>query len=195
MRVGRSALLIGAAGLLACGGRQPSAGTGAPGETVVNQVLPLDRLYVLEVAGVPPGDTAVTFAAGTARSVILRHGPPDNNVFAELIFPASSGEIQAAPDSVRLSLRPRPGVYGLEIGCNRPLEPGARLIFKYPVHFSAPIGAQQRYGTSVLFERALVIARLEPDGRYLLLPSSRPAADNLQTALTETGTYLVVAPR
>ncbi len=180
---------------LACGGRQPTPGTEGTAPPLPNQVLSLDQLYTLEAAGVPPGDTAVTFPAGTARHVILRHGPPDNTVFAELIFPAGVFGGINHPDSIHVSVRPRPGIYGVEFACDAPLGPGARLVFKYPVHFSAPVGAQQRYGTPVLFERALSIARLLPDGRYQLLPSTRPAADNLEAALTESGTFLVAAPR
>jgi len=179
----------------ACGGGKPTTGTEGTVQPLANQVLSLEQLYTLEAAGVPPGDTSVTFPAGAARHVILRHGPPDNTVFAELIFPAGVFGGINHPDSVRVSVKPRPGIYGVEFACNVPLGPGARLVFKYPVHFSAPVGAQQKYGTPVAFERALSIARLLPDGRYLLLPSTRPAADNLEALLTESGTFLVAAPR
>jgi len=180
---------------VACGGGKPTTGTEGTVQPLANQVMSLEQLYTLEAAGVPPGDTSVTFPAGTARHVILRHGPPDNTVFAELIFPAGVFGGINHPDSVRVSVKPRPGIYGVEFACNVPLGPGARLVFKYPVHFSAPVGAQQRYGTPVAFERALSIARLLPDGRYLLLPSTRPAADNLEAPLAESGTFIVAGPR
>jgi hypothetical protein len=88
-------------------------------------------------------------------------------------------------------------VYGVDIESDATLRPGvkARLVFKYPVHFSAPAGARATYGSNLLFERSLTIAYLVGEGRYRLLPSARPAADNLETTLTATGSYLIVAPR
>ena len=161
------------------------------------RILPADQLYVLEASGTPPGDTALAFPAGADRTVILRHGAPDNTVFAQVVFPAAAFSPDGGADSVHVSLRPRPGIYGLEFECDRPMaaKAGARQVFKYPVHFSAPIGAQQRYGSAVVFERALAIGQLDSDGRYDLLPSTRPASDNLEAPLSGPGTYIVAAPR
>lgn len=182
---------------LACRSGGVAAEPGAPTPSGGPRILPVDQLYVLEASGAPPGDTTLAFPAGTARTVILRHGAPDNTVFAEVTFPAAAFAQGSGTDSVHVSLRPRPGIYGLEVQCDRPLmmKEGARLAFKYPVHFSAPVGAQQRYGSSAVFERALTVAQLTSDGRYNLLPSARPAADNLEAPLSGPGTYIVAAPR
>ena len=162
---------------------------------VTIQVLPLDRLFVLEISGVGPGDTALAIDPTAARTVILRHGPPDNDVFVVLSFPAKVFTPSAAQDSVHLVIRPSPGLYGIEFECDAPLGLGAWMRFEYPVHFSAPIDAQQRYGSAVQFEAALAIARLEKDARYALLVSGRPAPDNLVAPLAGPGTYIVAAPR
>lgn len=182
---------------LACRSGGVAADPSAPPPPTGPRILPVDQLYVLEASGTPPADTTLAFPAGTARTVILRHGAPDNTAFAQVTFPAAAFAQGAGTDSVHVSLRPRPGIYGLEFECDRPLAPkgGARLVFKYPVHFSAPVGAQQRYGSAVAFERALAVAQLTSDGRYNLLPSARPATDNLEAPLSGPGTYVVAAPR
>jgi hypothetical protein len=159
-----------------------------------NVTLPVNELYVLESWGAPPLDTAVVFSPGSPRTVLLRHAPPDNTVFAELslpavLFPAGS------TDSVRLRIESRPGVYGVTITATPAFTEGAILTFKYPVHFAAPQAASQKYGNPATFERALGIGVKEDDGRYRLLPSSRPAADNLAATIPGPGTFLVAAPR
>ncbi|MGH7702070.1 MAG: hypothetical protein ACREMO_03190, partial [Gemmatimonadales bacterium] len=177
--------------VLACRSGGIAADPSTPPPPVGPRILPADQLYVLEASGTPPGDTTLAFPVGTARTVILRHGAPDNTVFAQVVFPAAAFAQDVGTDSVHVSLRPRPGIYGLEFACDRPLaaKAGARLVFKYPVHFSAPVGAQQRYGSAVAFERALAVAQLDSDGRYDLLPSARPATDNLEARLSRPGTY------
>jgi hypothetical protein len=178
----------------ACGrpAAAPAPSASPPGAT---RILPLDRLYVLEVSGVPPEDTIVTFAAGTSRVIILRHGPPDNTVFVELAFSDSAFVVPGAPDSVTVIVRPRPGLYALDLATTVVPKGGAMIRFKYPVHFSAPLEAIRHYGSRVRYEQALRIAALTDGTNYALLPSQRPASDNLQTALPGPGTYLVAAPR
>jgi len=164
-----------------------------PSETP-DVTLPVDQLFVLEAWGAPPLDTVVVFRPGGPRTVLLRHAPPDNTIFVELslpadLFPAGSG------DSVRLTIEPRPGLYGITITSAPTFAEGAILTFKYPVHFAAPREASQRYGNPAQFERALGIGVRQNDGRYHLLPSLRPAADNLSATIPGPGVYLVAAPR
>jgi hypothetical protein len=45
----------------------------------------------------------------------------------------------------------------------------------------------------VQFEQALSIGQVMPNGQLVLLPSTRPASDNLQAAVRTSGTYLVAA--
>jgi hypothetical protein len=178
----------------ACG--RPTAApapVGAPPGTT--RILPLDLLYVLEVAGVPPEDTTVTFAIGTPRVIVLRHGPPDNTVFVEISFADSAFVVPDAPDSVTVVVRPRPGLYALDLATTVLPRGGGVIRFKYPVHFSAPLDAIRRYGSQARYEQALRIATLVDGTNYALLPSQRPASDNLLAALPGPGTYLVAAPR
>ena len=155
----------------------------------------MSRLYVLEMSGVPPEDTVVTFPAGSPRTIVIRHGPPDYNVFAELVFPDSVFRGAGVGSSVTVVVSPRPGLYAVDVATTYLPSRGAVIRFKYPVHFSAPVGALQKYGGAVAYERALVIATLVDGTRYALLASRRPASDNLEGPLSGPGTYLVAAAR
>jgi hypothetical protein len=136
----------------------------------------------------------VTFVAGEERTIVLRHGPPENIVFARITFSAD-----AFPDSgqtVTVELQLRPGVYGIDLTTSQPFRgKGASLVFEYARFFSAPARARQIYGSDLAFERALAIGRLLPDANIELLASSRPAADNLGAELPAPGPYLVAAPQ
>jgi hypothetical protein len=156
-------------------------------------VLPLNRVIVLETSGPPPGDTSVSFSAGTPRSIVLRQGPPENIVFARLEFPAG-----AFPDSgqeVTVEVKPRPGVYGLELTMSKPIRRSATLAFEYARYFSAPERARQVYRTDGAFERALAVGHLLPEGQVELLPSVRDELDHVSAPVATAGTYLVAAPQ
>jgi hypothetical protein len=152
------------------------------------------KVLVLETSGPPPSDTSVTFTAGELRTIILRHGPPENIAFARLTF--SPQAFGASGQSVRVDVHPRPGVYGIDLTTSQPLRGnGALLVFEYARFFSAPAQARRVYGSDVIFERALAIGRLLPDARIELLPPSRPAGDAITADLSTAGTYLVAAPQ
>lgn len=179
-----------------CGGGSRGAAVPADPEPVkVTQVVALTDLYLLELNGAPPIDTSVTLTPGVARTVIVRHAPPDNNTFAELTFPASVFAADSGGDSIRITLTAKPGVYGLTVASDAKFGRGARITFKYPVHFQAPQAATGKYGNALVFERALVVAAEQEDGRYGLLVSTRPASDNLSAPVPRAGTYFAAAPR
>ena len=176
--------------LAACGGRSGHKGV----EPSPARVIPLASAIVLETAGPPPADTTVTFTAGEPRVVVLRHGPPENLVFAEVTFAANAFHADSGRP-VEVEIRPRPGVYGLDLLTSVSFSEGASVVFKYPRYFSAPAKARAAYGSDMLYERALAIGQLLGTGQSLaLLPSTRPFTDNLQAALPSPGTYLVAAP-
>ena len=187
-RWGRASWLCLAAA--ACGGRPGGRSDVSPSPT---RTVALAAAIVLETAGPPASDTSVSFTTGQPRVIVLRHGPPENIVFAELRFPPSAFADSGVP--VRVDVRPRPGVYGLEVATSLPLRTGATLTFKYPRYFLAPARARAVYGSDALYERALVIGQVLPEGQLSLLPSTRPASDNLQAALPAPGSYLVAAPQ
>jgi hypothetical protein len=179
--------------LIACG--KGATASGPSPKDAVTQRLPLGQLYLLEAAGVPPNDTVVTFKVGEARTVVLRHAPPDDGVFAELEFPAKMFKASASPDSVTVVAAIRPGMYGLDIAMTLlPDGPGV-IRFKYPVHFRAPVDAIRKYGSAIAYEHALQIGREEQDGRYALYLSTRRASDNLESIMVGPGRYAVGAPR
>ena len=192
----RGAILLGTAWLatmLGCGARRPLS-TSTPPVATAPRVLPLAQVIVLETSGPAPSDTSVTFTAGEPQTIVLRHGPPENIVFARLTF-----SVDAFADSgqaVKVDVHPRPGVYGIDLTTSHPLrENGASLVFEYSRFFSAPARARQVYGSDLAFERALAIGRLLPDAHIELLPPFRPAADNLGAKLPAPGSYQVAAPQ
>jgi hypothetical protein len=179
---------------VACGGR---AATEAPGtaEPTPTRAIPLDEAVVLETTGAPPPDTGVTFRTGERRVIVLRHGPPDDVAFAELEFtPEAFG-----PDvgrEVRVEVRPRPGVYGVDVAASLPFRSGATLSFSYARYFKAPGRAALVYGNDIVYERALAVGLVQAEGGLLtLLPSTRPALDVLQAQMPGPGGYLVAAPQ
>jgi hypothetical protein len=175
----------------ACGGRARTATTAPPS---VARVIPLAAAIVLETSGPPPSDTTVEFVTGAPRVIVLRHGPPENIEFAEVSFPPRAfGGDSGRP--VTVEVRPRPGVYGLQVTTSLPLAQEASITFKYARYFSAPARARQVYGSDVQYERALAVGQLIPSGPLLSLrPSTRPAADNLIGPMPAPGVYLVAAP-
>lgn len=176
----------------ACGGSRAPAGTETTPRTEP-RLVPLAEAIVLETAGPQPPDTAVTFTAGEPRVIVLRHGPPEYIVYAELTFPAAAFAEQGR--EVRVEVRPRPGVYGVDVATSLAVREGATIAFKYPRYFAAPSLARAVYGSDIAYERALAVGRVLPDGMLALLASTRPYPDMLRASLPAAGTYLVAAPQ
>jgi hypothetical protein len=176
----------------ACGGSR-SPRDGAANAPSGIRTVPLAAAIVLETAGPPPPDTTVTFIAGQPRTIVLRHGPPEYIVFAELVFPPSAFAEKGR--EVRVDVRPRPGVYGLEVATSLPIRDSATVVFKYARYFASSAKARAVYGSDVAYERALAVGRMMPGGMLALLPSTRPFPDVLQASLPAAGSYLVAAAR
>lgn len=187
---GRASWIVIAA--LACGGRATAPDKSKVGPEAV-RLVPAGQAIVLETAGPPLRDTTVSFTAGQPRTIILRHGPPENLVFAEMIFPSAA--FADSGRTVEVELKPRPGLYAMDVRISLPLRERASLVFKYGRYFLAPAKARTLFGGDVALERALAIGQLLPDGQLALLPSTRPAADNLQAAVSAGGSYFVAAAR
>ena len=175
--------------IAACGGKRAAGRT--PRDVTPLRTLPADSVYVLEAGGTPPSDTVVRFAPGQRRAVVLRHGAPDQAAFAIVEFGDSAF---TGDDSVQVTLRPRPGVYGLDIASDRPFRDGV-ITFKYARHFAAPVAARARYGNDVGFERQLAVGRLPGDGSIRLLPTRRPTSDNVSAELDGPGSYVVAGAK
>lgn len=183
-----------AAAAAACHGAAP--GIEGPVQGPAPRSYTADQVFTVEVWGTQAPDTTVIFAAAEGRAIVLRHGPPDNTVFAEVTLPPKAMTPSGGRDSVTVSLRPVPGVYGLLIESDGELAQPILLTFKYPMHFGAPADSRARYATDFLFEQALAVALVQDDGaRFQTLRSTRPASDNLQAVVSELGRYQLVAPR
>jgi hypothetical protein len=174
-----------------CGARQAvttDEPTATPSEP---RVVPLSRVIVLETSGPPPPDTSVTFTTGASRTIVIYHGG-ENITFARVIF--EPGAFADSGGTVQVDVRPRPGLYGLDLATSLPLrEKQASVVFEYSRYFSAPARAREVFGGDIAFERALAVGRLLPDGQVELLPSVRPAGDNLKASLPSAGSYIVGA--
>jgi hypothetical protein len=135
----------------------------------------------------------VTFSTGSRRVIVLYHSG-ESITFARLSFEA--GAFGDSGRTVRVDVHPRPGIYGMNVTTSLPLRPReAAVTFEYTRYFSAPARARQVYGSDVAFERRLAVGRVLPDNQVELLPSTRPAADNLRATLPDTGSYIVAGPQ
>lgn len=182
-----------------CGGNVvpiPPASGGAggrevPSNPVAVRVAPRGETVPVEVGGIAPNDTVVTLRRGEARMVILRHGPPDRAEFLELTLPASvfAG---SEKDSITVTVQTRPGVFGVDLSADAKWGVGARLAFKYAVHFYPPDDALRRYGSLTEVDRRLTIARRETNGDLTIYLSSHPAPDVLHAFIPGAGSYVMV---
>jgi hypothetical protein len=152
-------------------------------------------VFTLESWGAAPEDTVVTIPADGRRVIAVRRGPPDNSLFALLVFPEQSLVPADGSDSVRLRIRVPPGLYGLELATDGVIRSGATVTFSYGMHFVAPAEARRAYGSDIRFEQFLGVGRLEGDSMLVFLDSWRPASDLLRAPLPGSGRYLVAAPR
>ena len=176
----------------ACGGRSTPADQ--PAGPTPARTLPLADVYLRQESGAPPPDTTVTLIAGTPRHILFRTAAPDNNLIADVFFGAQA--FQATDGTpVPVTLRASPAAFGLILQAGAPFQAGGEITFKYAVHFQAPPEASSRYPNHVLLERALAVGHLSASGEIDLLPSVRPASDNLQAPAASPGTYVVAAPR
>jgi acetamidase/formamidase len=170
-----------------------TAGTPAqvPSGPVALRVAPKGETAPVEVGGITPNDTVIVVHRGVGRVVILRHGPPDRTDFAELTLPPTV--FAAAPaESVLVTIRIRPGVYGVELSADAPWGPGVELAFKYAIHFYPPADALRRYATLTEVDRRLTLARRERNGDLTIYLSTHLAPDVVSAFIPGDGTYVMV---
>lgn len=188
-----TALLVAVAG---CGGTAatPTTDPGpgqAPAGPVAIRVAPRGETAPVEVGGIAPDDTSLTLRRGEDRVVILRHGLPDRAEFLELDLPAAVFA-RAPTDSVHLSIRTRPGVYGANLSADADWGPGAALSFKYAIHFFPPADALARYHTLTEVDKRLTVARRESNGDLTIYFSTKPSPDVVRALIPGPGTYVMV---
>ena len=156
--------------------------------------LALDRLWLPELAGTTPSDTTVTFPADSGRTIVMRHGPPDNAIFAIVQFDPGA-LIPRSGSTAQVILRPVPGRVGVEVLSPDGFGIGARATMSYAIHFQAPSSAVAKFGSVGRFEQALAAGRTLPDGRLQFLKTERPAADMVEFGLSASATYLLATPK
>jgi hypothetical protein len=176
---------------LGCGGA--GSGPDAPAPEPALAARALTEVFLLEAAGAIPDDTTISIDAGAGRVFELRRPGPDYGLFARLVIPPPDSGATRGP--LQLTLRPRPGLYAIDLDVQGTLGKGASIEFSYGMHFVAPAGARERYGGDLLFERALRLGRLEESTRVVFLPTNRPGSDMVAGPVAGPGRYLVAAPR
>ena len=169
----------------------PGAPVQVPSGPVAVRVAPKGETAPVEVGGVTPNDTVIVVRRGVGRVVILRHGPPDRTDFAELTVPATVFA-KATNDSIVVTIRIRPGVYGLELSADADWGPGTALAFKYAIHLYPPADALQHYATLTEVDRRLTMARREHNGDLTIYLTSHPAPDVIRALIPGDGTYVMV---
>jgi hypothetical protein len=150
-------------------------------------------VFLLEAAGAISDDTTIAIAAGAGRVIELRRPGPDYGLFARLVVPPPDTASTRGP--LQLTLRPRPGLYAVDLEVQGTLGEGTHIEFSYGMHFVAPAGARERYGGDLLFERELRVGRLDDSARVVFLPTQRPGSDMVAGPVEGPGRYLVAAPR
>lgn len=180
--------------LVSCGTAPPPDVLPDPTVTPSYSPQALREVFVLESWGTPAEDTTLVLRRGEARTVLVRRGAPDNNLYARVAFPPGAIAPRTG-DSATVRLRVPPGLYGLEVITEAPLAQPAEVTFSYAIHFAAPEGAEAAYGSSLQLERFLGIGRLEGDTTMVFLDTWRPASDLVSARLPGSGRYLVAAPR
>ena len=140
------------------------------------RVIPLAAAIVLETAGPPPADTTVTFVAGEPRVIVLRHGPPENMVFAEVTFAAEAFRADSGRP-VKVEIRPAAGRVRA-----RPASRACRSATARRSSSSIPGTSRRRPrrarstgATCCTSARSRSASCWAPDSRIALLPSTRPA--------------------
>ncbi|MEO6068719.1 MAG: hypothetical protein ABJB33_00970 [Gemmatimonadota bacterium] len=169
----------------------PGSTTRAPTAPVAVRRVPHDEAEPVEVGGIAPNDTVVTIHRGEARVVIMRHGPPDRTEFVELTLP-STVFAKDSKDSVRVTIKTRPGMYGVDLSADADWGPGTEIAFKYAVHFYPPAGSLRQYRALTEVDRRLTVARREENGDLTIYHSTHPAPDVLRALIPGDGTYVMV---
>jgi hypothetical protein len=190
-KIGTTILLAGTT--IGCAPKQFGVDGGPSRQEVLAGLPPQapTQLLFADRAGVSPPDTVVRFAASSGRTIVLRHAPPDNAVFAILHVPADS----TVADSLVLTLRVTPGRYGLHVQGEPRLPANTELTFSYAIHFQAPPEVPSAsHPTTTRYAEWLAIGRLEGNGSLRYFPTTRPGGDLLRTVLSEGGEYLIAAP-
>jgi hypothetical protein len=179
---------------IGCGRSQKIAepiGRGAPTPRLPPPTR-LDSVFVLESNGAEPEDTVVKVPMARGRVILVRRGAPDNSLFAQVdVIPTVKGRA----DTIQIAIRPRPGRYGVDLEFTADSGTRVSLTFSYALNFVAPGGARARYGSDLEFEKVLLIARLDPDGRVTFLPTTSPGADLVTATVGGPGRFVVAAPR
>ncbi|MEO5798969.1 MAG: hypothetical protein ABIZ70_00860 [Gemmatimonadales bacterium] len=154
----------------------------------------MSAVWVLERSGASPPDTIVKYSARFGRTIVMRHGAPDNAIFAIIEVPPDSTR-KAPGDSVTVRLAVSAGRYGVELLSTDSLSPGIRLTFSYATHFQEPSEAVAKYATPALFEQNMAAAHQLGADQLQFVVTERPAADMLRFTVTGKGVWLLAARR
>ena len=154
----------------------------------------LDKVWLLEAAGAPVHDTAITFAASAGRTIVMRHAQPDNAIFLILDFPPWTGTARTS-DSIHVSVQPVANRYAFALQTSDKLGPRIQATFSYAIHFQEPTGAHAKYPSPGALELALAPAQLAAANKVQFIVGNRPAADVIRFPVAGPGSFALVVAR
>jgi len=157
----------------------------------------------LQAGASAPGGVSfyVSNRGTTTRS--LTHGDGFNTVFASVTFPSGSlasldGATLGLDDSVRVTLSPDPGAYGVHLAPDglrfASLGPPV-LTFSYARYGDFSVAAGSRYADPAAYAEALGVWRERSLDLWGSVDGSGDAGTTLIASLSQGGHYLVAAPR
>lgn len=164
-------------------------------------------LLILPLKAEAPAPAAASFFVPNGRGIVrqLIHGDGFNTLYLRLEFPSGSlasvnGEPVAATDSVRVTLDPRAGAYGMTLSpaglaFRSGAFPSATFSFARYGDASAAQGST-RYASAVEYAAALELWEEISPGRWRRVrPSGTTGADAVRGSLAAGGSFVVAAPR
>lgn len=166
-----------------------------------------DELLILPLQPGGPAVASATFFVPNARTVTQRltHNDATFTLYVDVSFPRGSlAELSGTPvgpdDSVRVTLQPRAGSYGLTLspaglGLNQSARPSA--LFDYARYGDLSVAdGSPTYPSRPSYASALALWWEITPGRWRRVAGSGPGGpDRVTGLLADPGTYVVAAPR
>lgn len=174
----------------------------APGGTRTTE-----ELLILSLRPAAPGVPTASFFAVNSRDVVrqLAHNEATFTLYLQITFPRGSlaaidGTALGSGDSVRVTVQPRAGGYGLTLSpSGLDLARSARpvALFEYAKYGDLSVAdGSPTYASRTSYAAALALWWETTPGRWLRVGGSGPSGtDQVSGLLEEPGSYVVAAPR
>lgn len=173
---------------------------------VGDTTLPTADLLILPLTPSAPAAPTATFFVANDRVTTRRllHTDPFNSLYLEVRFPIGAlatlnGNPLGAGDSVRVTLDPEPGGFGVTVSPNGlAFAAGARpsATFVFAAYGDVSVANGSSYGSPTAYAQALALWYEVTPGRWRRVSGSGYTGnDAVAGPLAEPGTYIIAAPR